>query len=91
MEVDKTVFMKIMKDLGAAGIASCCLQGCGESFMNPHSVEAIVTGKASGPDMAVITNGVLFTEDKAVECLPHLGWMRFSALMKDKPLHVNFL
>ena len=87
MELDRAVFMKIMKDLGAAGIASCCLQGCGEPFMNPHSVEAIVTGKASGLNMAVITNGVLFTEDKAVECLPHLSWMRFSALEADAKMY----
>ena len=29
VELDRAVFMKIMKELGAAGIASCCLQGCG--------------------------------------------------------------
>jgi len=89
LELDRDTFMKIMKDLGSAGVSSCVLQGCGEPFVNRHTPEAIVTGKASGMDMAVITNGVLFTEEKALECLPHLSWMRFSALEADARMYAH--
>lgn len=89
LELDRGIFIKIMKDLSEAGVASCCLQGCGEPFMNPYTPEAIVSGERCGLDMAVITNGVLFTKERALECLPHLKWMRFSALEVDAKMYAK--
>lgn len=87
LELDRDIFLKIMKDLGKAGVKSCCYQGCGEPFMNPSTPEAIMTGNKSGVDMSVITNGVLFSEEKAKECLPYLHWLRFSALEADAKMY----
>ena len=89
LELDKRTFLKIMNDLGAAGVKSCCFQGCGEPFMNPHATAAIRTGSMAGVDIAVVTNGVLFTEEKARECLPYLHWLRFSALEVDAEMYAH--
>ena len=32
----------------------------------------------AGLDVAIATNGVLFTEEKIRKCLPHLSWLRYS-------------
>jgi len=87
LELDRETLLRIMKDLGAAGVKSCCFQGCGEPFMNPHTSEAITTGSESGVDMSIVTNGILFVEEKAKESLPYLHWLRFSAIEADAEIY----
>ena len=87
LELDRETLLKVMKDMGAAGVKSCCFQGCGEPFMNPHTAEAIRVGSMSGVDVSAVTNGVLFTSQRAGECLPYLHWLRFSALEADARMY----
>lgn len=84
--------LRYMKDAGEMGVRSIALVGEAEPLVNPHAYEAIVCGKASGVDMALGTNGILFdTGRSGEEALEHLSWIRFniSAASNEAYLRVH--
>jgi radical SAM protein with 4Fe4S-binding SPASM domain len=67
-----------LKDMYQRGLKSVTLAGNGEPLVNKDAVEIINGTRAIGLDVAMSTNGVLFTKEIADECMGSLTWMRFS-------------
>ncbi len=76
--LDAAVLIPNLKLMGERGLKSIIYAGEGEPLVNPNAVEIINQTKANGIDGAMSTNGVLFTREKARECLKSLSWTRFS-------------
>ena len=71
--------LQYMKDAGEVGVRSMALIGEAEPTLNPAMHDAIVAGKSSGIDMALGTNGILFTPSSdSKRSLEHLTWIRFN-------------
>lgn len=64
-----------MKD---KGLKSVLFAGTGEPLLNKDAVDIINDTKALGIDAALSTNGVLFVEETARECMDSISWIRFS-------------
>lgn len=77
-KLDWTVFRERLQEMGRLGVRSIMHAGEGEPLLHENIIDIVQTGKASGIDQAVNTNGVLFTPDKAAGILPHAEWVRFS-------------
>ncbi len=67
-----------LKEMREKGLKSLVLAGNGEPLINRDAPQIINESKSYGIDVAISTNGVLFTKDIADECLESLTWMRFS-------------
>ncbi len=76
----KEVLFSLMKDLGTFGVKSICFAGRGEPLLCKDLPEAIEIAKEANLDIALATNGIFLTEEKAQQILKHLTWARFSIL-----------
>lgn len=76
--MDAKLLIQNLKQMGELGMKSIIYAGEGEPLTNPYAVEIFNKTKEYGIDAAVSTNGVLFTEEKARECLKSLTWVRVS-------------
>jgi len=77
-DIDTGVMNRAFKELSVCGVKSVMFAGEGEPFMHPDICEFIINAKLTGLDVAIATNGVLFTEDKIKQCLINLSWIRYS-------------
>ena len=79
------IFLARLKEFSMRGIKSIVYAGEGEPLLHKDAPFIINKTKELGIDVAISTNGVLFTPDVAKECLHALSWMRFStAAVKDE-------
>lgn len=76
--LDANVLNRNLKILARKGLKSIIYAGEGEPMVHPKASEIINETKADGIDVAMSTNGVLFTRDKISECLHSLTWVRYS-------------
>ena len=81
--LDYDVFMKNIRDVspltkGEHGVKSILFAGTGEPALHPDFVDIINGTKRCGVDVALSTNGVLFTPEKANACMASISWIRFS-------------
>lgn len=67
-----------MQEMHRFGLRSVVFAGNGEPLLNPNAVEIINDTKKKGIDVALSTNGVLFSKDVAKECMHSISWIRFS-------------
>lgn len=67
-----------MKEMHQLGLKSVLLAGNGEPLLNKDAVAIINDMKNIGLDVALSTNGVLFTQETAERCMQSLSWIRFS-------------
>lgn len=80
----KPVFLKRdllesrLKEMHGNGLKSVLLAGNGEPLIHIEAGDIINDIKRAGLDVALSTNGVLFTRDKAEKCMESLSWIRFS-------------
>lgn len=72
------VLIPNLKIMGQKGLKSIIYAGEGEPLVNPEAPEIFNQTKANGIDVAMSTNGVLFTKEKAEYCMKALSWIRFS-------------
>jgi len=72
--------VRIFKDMGQAGVRAVQIQGTGEPLLNKGTPDAIVEGSKAGLSLALCSNGVLMDEDTPAKIMPHLDWIRISAL-----------
>jgi len=77
-DINPDVLNRAFKEMAACGVKSIMFAGEGEPLLHPDICEFVTNAKVAGLDIAMTTNGVLFTEDKIRKCLPHLSWLRFS-------------
>ena len=76
--LDKDLILNNLHVMATKGVKSIVLAGSGEPLLNP-ATPAIINGiKDCGMDVAMSSNGVLFTKATAEECLASLTWVRFS-------------
>lgn len=66
------------QEMQSKGLKSILFAGTGEPLLNKEAPDIINETKSIGVDIALSTNGVLFTEDVAKECMESISWVRFS-------------
>lgn len=60
------------------GVRAIVVAGEGEPLLNRATPKIIQYIKQVGMDASLVSNGVLFTDKVAEQCLPYLSWVRFS-------------
>jgi len=78
VDIDSQVLLKALADMAACGVKSMMFAGEGESLLHRDAPLFIRTAHEHGIKVAVTTNGVPLTPEKAEACLPFLSWIRFS-------------
>lgn len=76
--LDKDTILRDVSQMSAKGLKSVICSGEGEPLLNKEMPNIANGIKACGVDVAMSTNGVLLTKEKAGECLNAFTWIRFS-------------
>lgn len=76
--LSKDIIQVRFREMHSKGLKSVLFAGTGEPLLNKESPDIINNTKSIGIDVALSTNGVLFTEDVAQECMGAISWIRFS-------------
>lgn len=82
--LDKEIVLRDVSSMSKKGLKSVICSGEGEPLLNKDMPEIANGIKKFGVDVAMSTNGVLFTEDKAEECLSAFSWVRFSVASMEE-------
>lgn len=72
------VMKKNLTVLSQKGLKSVLYAGNGEPILNKDFVKIVNMTKCMGIDVALSTNGVLFTPEIASACMESLSWIKFS-------------
>lgn len=76
--IDAKVLLEQLRLLKQYGLKSVLLAGNGEPTLHKNFSTIVNEVKLQGIDIALSTNGVLFTPDKVEECLESISWVRYS-------------
>lgn len=76
--LDKDTILSNISQMKKKGLKSVICSGEGEPLLNKDMPDIANGIKAVGVDVAMSSNGVLFTEEKARDCLGAFTWIRFS-------------
>lgn len=76
--LDTEVLKKRLTELGRLGVRSVMYAGEGEPFLHKDIGGIINHTKASGIDVAITSNGVLFTEKLMQKALKDITWIKVS-------------
>ncbi len=76
--INVEVYLENLKLMGERGLKSIIYAGEGEPLTHPAAPDIFNQTKANGIDAAMSTNGVLFTKEKAIDCMSSLTWIRVS-------------
>ncbi|MDE6364251.1 MAG: radical SAM protein [Lachnospiraceae bacterium] len=83
--LDKETILRDIAQMSKKGLKSVICSGEGEPLLNKDMPDIANGIKKCGVDVAMSTNGVLFTKEKIEECLDAFTWIRFSiASMEEK-------
>lgn len=82
--LDKDTILRDIKQMSTRGLKSVICSGEGEPLLNKDMADIANGIKACGVDVAMSSNGVLFTKEKAEECLGAFTWIRFSISSMEK-------
>lgn len=83
--LEKTIIMRDISHMSEKGLKSVICSGEGEPLLNQNMPDIANGIKSLGVDVAMSTNGVLFTKEKVRECLGAFTWVRYSiASMEQK-------
>ena len=74
----KDVILRDIRQMGGRGLKSVICSGEGEPLLNRELPEITNGIRALGVDVAMSSNGALFTKEAAEECLGAFTWIRFS-------------
>lgn len=82
--LDKNIILRDISAMTSKGLKSVICSGEGEPLLN-NEMPNIANGiKACGVDVAMSTNGALFTKDKIKECLGAFTWVRYSVASMEE-------
>ncbi len=82
--LDEEIILRDIRLMSKKGLKSVICSGEGEPLLNKN-LPAIANGiKRCGVDVAMSSNGVLFTKEKAEECLGAFSWIRFSVASMEE-------
>ncbi len=76
--LDTEVLKKRLTEMGRLGIKSVMYAGEGEPFLHKDIASIINHTKASGIDVAITSNGVLFTEKLIKAAMASITWIKIS-------------
>lgn len=82
--LDKDVILRDISQMSGKGLKSVICSGEGEPLLNRDMPDIANGIRACGVDVAMSTNGVLFTRDKIEECLGAFTWIRFSVASMEE-------
>ncbi len=80
----KDVILHNIRIMGKNGLKSVICSGEGEPLLNRDLPDIADGIKSFGIDVAMSSNGALFTRDKAEACLDAFTWIRFSIASFEK-------
>jgi MoaA/NifB/PqqE/SkfB family radical SAM enzyme len=72
------IISRFLDDCAEIGVKAISFVSDGESTCSPHLYDAILKGKQNGLDMALGTNGYLLKDERLLEILPALTYLRFN-------------
>lgn len=76
--LDPKVILRDIRHMAKRGLKSVICSGEGEPLLNKNMPDLANGIKSCGVDVAMSTNGVLFTKEKIAECLSAFSWVRYS-------------
>lgn len=76
--LDKNTILRDISHMSKQGLKSVICSGEGEPLLNKDMSDIANGIKACGVDVAMSTNGALFTEEKLRDCLGAFTWVRYS-------------
>lgn len=76
--LNKDMILRDVSQMSTKGLKSVVCSGEGEPLLNQNLPDIVNGIKNCGVDVAMSTNGVLFTKEKANDCLQAFSWIRFS-------------
>ncbi len=80
----KDIILRDISQMSGRGLKSVICSGEGEPLLNKDMPDIANEIKACGVDVAMSTNGALFTSEKLQDCLRAFTWVRYSvASMED--------
>lgn len=82
--LNKDILMRDICHMSKKGLKSVICAGEGEPLLNKDMPDIANGIKAYGVDVAMSTNGALFTEEKIRDCLGAFTWVRFSVASMEK-------
>lgn len=82
--LDKDTILRDISQMSRRGLKSVICSGEGEPLLNKEMPDIANSVKACGVDVAMSSNGVLFTKEKAKECLAAFTWIRFSVACMEE-------
>lgn len=85
----KEILHERFTEMHEKGLRSVLFAGTGEPLLNKDITDIINDTKNIGVDVALSTNGVLFEEDIARECMGAISWIRFSVSAGTEQTYKN--
>ncbi|QWR78914.1 radical SAM protein [Candidatus Magnetomonas plexicatena] len=87
--INTSVLIERVTEMAACGVKSINYAGEGEPFLHPDMPKIIAHTKTSGIDVALTTNGALFTPDIASKVLPNTEWIKVSIAAGTKETYAK--
>jgi len=78
VDIEPDIMLRSLEEMASCGVKSVMFAGEGEPLMHRNICDFIISAKYQGMDVAITTNGVLYTREKLEKTLPSLSWIRFS-------------
>lgn len=82
--LDKDIILRDVSQMSKKGLKSVICSGEGEPLLNKDMPDIANGINSCGVDVAMSTNGVLFTRELANDCLGAFTWIRFSVASMEK-------
>lgn len=82
--LDKKTILRDISQMSKKGLKSVICSGEGEPLLNKDMPDIANGMKACGVDVAMSSNGALFTKEKANDCLEAFTWIRFSVASMEE-------
>lgn len=80
----KDIILRDIKQMSSKGLKSVICSGEGEPLLNKNLPDIVNGIKSFGVDVAMSTNGALFTREKLEDCLSAFTWVRYSVASMEE-------
>lgn len=82
--LDRDTILRDIRQMGRKGLKSVICSGEGEPLLNKDMPDIANGIKNAGVDVAMSTNGALFTAEKVRDCLGAFTWVRYSVASMEE-------
>lgn len=90
-QITQKVIYDFLEDCAEIGVKAISLVSDGESTISPVFMDTVKRGHELGINMAVGTNGYIFTRRKLEELLPHLTYLRVNISAGDRDRYAEIM